>query len=48
MRANEQRPQLRRLRHAFGEAPVRLPFLFAPELDRDRLDALSHQLESVL
>jgi anion-transporting ArsA/GET3 family ATPase len=48
VRASEQRPQLRRLRDAFGEAPVRLPFLFAPELDRDRLDALSHQLEPVL
>jgi anion-transporting ArsA/GET3 family ATPase len=48
VRASEQRPQLRRLRDAFGEAPVRLPFVFAPELDRDALEALSRDLESAL
>ena len=48
VRASEQRPQLRRLREAFGQAPARLPFLFAPELDRTALEALSRELESVL
>ena len=48
VRASEQRPQLRRLREAFGQAPARLPFVFAPELDRTALDALSRELESVL
>ena len=48
VRASEQRPQLRRLRAAFGQAPARLPFVFAPELDRTALDALSRELESVL
>jgi anion-transporting ArsA/GET3 family ATPase len=48
VRASEQRPQLRRLRNAFGEAPARLPFVFAPELDRAALEALSRELESAL
>jgi anion-transporting ArsA/GET3 family ATPase len=48
VRAGEQRTQLRRLRGAFGTAPVRLPFVFAPELDRDALESLSRALESAL
>ena len=48
VRAREQRPQLRRLREGFGKAPVQLPFVFAPELDRTALHTLSDVLESAL
>jgi anion-transporting ArsA/GET3 family ATPase len=48
VRASEQRPQLKRLRDAFGEAPARLPFVFTPELDLEGLEALSHELEAAL
>jgi anion-transporting ArsA/GET3 family ATPase len=47
-RAAEQRAQLRRLREGFGEKAVKLPFVFAPELDRPALEALSHELEEAL
>jgi anion-transporting ArsA/GET3 family ATPase len=48
VRAGLQRSQLRRLRTAFGEQPAKLPFVFAPTLDRDALDALSRELEAAL
>jgi anion-transporting ArsA/GET3 family ATPase len=47
-RAGEQRAQLRRLREGFGQKPAMLPFVFAPELDRSALDALSQELETAL
>jgi anion-transporting ArsA/GET3 family ATPase len=48
VRASEQRPQLRRLRDAFGQPPAQLPFVFAPELDRATLESLSRALEAEL
>jgi anion-transporting ArsA/GET3 family ATPase len=47
-RAGVQRAQLHRLRTGFDQAPAKLPFVFAPELDRDALDSLSRELESAL
>ncbi|MFL5903404.1 MAG: ArsA family ATPase [Solirubrobacteraceae bacterium] len=47
-RAAEQRAQLRRLREGFGQKAAMLPFVFAPELDRPALEALSHELEEAL
>ena len=47
-RAREQRAQLRRLRDGFGQKAATLPFVFAPELDRTALEALSRELEEAL
>jgi anion-transporting ArsA/GET3 family ATPase len=47
-RAAEQRAQLRRLRDGFGQKAATLPFVFAPELDRPALEALSRDLEEAL
>jgi hypothetical protein len=47
-RAQAQRGQLRRLRAGLDERPVRLPFLFAPELGPDELGALADLLERAL
>jgi anion-transporting ArsA/GET3 family ATPase len=48
VRAGLQRSQLKRLRSAFGEAPAKLPFVFAPTLDRAALESLSRELEAAL
>jgi anion-transporting ArsA/GET3 family ATPase len=44
-RARRQRAQLRRLRAGLDHAPVRLPFLFAAELDRAAAEGLAATLE---
>ena len=47
-RAREQRSQLARLRRATDAPVATLPFLPAPELGRDELEALSRELEGKL
>ena len=47
-RARAQRGQLRRLRTGLDERPVRLPFLFAPELGPDEVGELADLLEPAL
>ena len=47
-RARAQRGQLRRLRTGLDAAPVRLPFLFAAELDRAAIEHLADLLEAAL
>jgi anion-transporting ArsA/GET3 family ATPase len=48
VRTRGQRVQLARLEEGFGQAPARLPFVFAPTLDRGALESLSHTLEEAL
>jgi hypothetical protein len=48
VRAGEQREQLTRLADGFDAPPLRLPFVFAPALDRTALEALAHVLERAL
>jgi DnaJ-domain-containing protein 1 len=48
VRHRGQREQLARLEDGFGAAPARLPFVFAPALDRDALVSLSETLEDAL
>jgi len=48
VRARRQGEEAERLESATGQAAVRLPFLFAPEVSRPELAALSERLESAL
>ncbi len=47
-RVEHQREQLARLKLGAGAAPVRLPFLFAPQLTRAEIERLSFELEEAL
>jgi hypothetical protein len=47
-RATAQREQLARLAEGIERAPLTLPFLFAPALDRAGLDTLADLLEPAL
>jgi anion-transporting ArsA/GET3 family ATPase len=47
-RARGQREQVARLEEAMGLEPVRLPFLFEPEMGPDQFEDLSHVLEEAL
>jgi anion-transporting ArsA/GET3 family ATPase len=47
-RAIGQREQLARLEEGFGAPPARLPFVFAPAIDRAALESLSQILEQSL
>jgi anion-transporting ArsA/GET3 family ATPase len=48
VRAGAQREQVARLAEGTGIAPRELPYLFAPELDREALATLADQLEDAL
>ena len=47
-RASAQRAQLRRLADGLGAAPLELPYLFTPTVDRAALDALADRLDALL